>query len=474
MNKRLTDTLKTHASALIASIAVAFAMNLTIGVRPVSAGGFTACDAPFIFEGSAANIVPLEYIATSIDSSSARGDRQARLQETAQRFSWLFKLDSWHQPTYGSLGVVAHMFLGGICEPDEVLGMLLAGGASAPLRKGQILVFLQGRIFIEDDQIFVQSRLRGFRRQSHQQELVIPLHGNFAEETFNWVLGQTDRSVSISMPLLDITFAPRVLSEDLFNRIDEAFMVANRVFSEPDVNAASDELVFEPGQGRAFSVRITNEPGWIEVEDMFGGHPNSGYIRVNPEASRLFHLSLPELDFLNGLLGFLRLQQVRASPDFSSVPRSAPLQANAAFERYLQNELTNNEPETRALALGLIGFIQASELGDLAAARLSFLRAAELAPTETHYRNALGVTDAMLCCALESSSPYRDPSRWFADAVSVDPENGEALGNLLHFLEFLTSIDEAPDGIDKTNIPQTLEMVRKVAEQNPDLIYNRK
>ncbi|WP_170764705.1 hypothetical protein [Ruegeria lacuscaerulensis] len=468
--KDATDILKTRLAALILCGVLTLLTGASFGARGADAGGFTACDSPYIFEGSAANIVPLEYLATSAEATSSEGNRLERLQEMAQRFSWLFKLDSWHQPTYGSLGVVAHMFLGQVCDPDEVLEKLLAGGASVPLRNGQVLVFMQGRIFIEDEQIFLQSRLRGFRRQSHQYEFLQPMPRNYAEEVLFVPLAGSDQRLSVSVPALDVTFAARVISAELFDGIDSAFLEASRVFAQPDVNASSEELMFEPGQPRAFSVRITNEPGWIEVNDEMGGHPDHGFIRVNPEASRLFHHSLPELDFLNGILGFLRLQQDHELGEYPPVPGRAPSQAIAAFERYLENELTGDEPELRALAHGLIGFIEASELNNWSASRKSFLRAAELAPTDTHYRNALGVTDAILCCSGDARPPYRDPARWFADAISVYPVNGEALSNLLHFLEFLMATERTPEGIDTANLPKTLNVVRNVTEKNPHLL----
>ncbi len=468
--KDATGIFRTGLAALFICGGLTLLTGAWPGVRPAEAGGFTTCNNPFIFDGAAANIVPLEYLATSADTVSSEGDRLETLQKTARRFSWLFKLDSWHQPTYGSLGVVAHMFLEQPCDPDEVLGRLLTTGASQPLRTGQILVFLQGRIFIEEEQIFVQSRLRGFRRHSPQYEFLQPMPQNYAAEALHVPLAGSDRRLSITVPALDVTFAPRVISAELFDSIDTAFLEASRVFARPDVNASSEELLFEPHQPRAFSIRITDAPGWIEVTDMMGGYPDHGFIRANPEASRLFHRSLPELDFLNGALGFLRLQQVHEPGDYPPVPGQAASQAIAAFERYLENEVTSDEPELRALAHGLIGFIEASELNDWPAARQSFLRAAELAPTDTHYRNSLGVTDAMLCCSGQALLPYRDPARWFADALSVDPENGEALGNLLHFLEFLTSIEYTPDGVDTSNLPKVLDVVRRVADQNPDLI----
>ena len=437
--------------------------------RPALAGGITACESPFIFEGAAANIVPLEYAATAADTENADADRLERLQDTAQRLAWLFKLDSWHQPTYGSLGVVAHMFLGNTCDPDVVLDQLLVGGAAPPVRQGQILIVLQGRIFLEDEQIFVRSRVRGFRRGSDQFDYRMPVQMNYATETLPVRLGDTQQMLRASLPVLDVTFAPRIVTETLFNQINADFQEASKVFAQPDVNAPSDDLVFHADQPRAFSVRIIDRKGWIEIDDMFGGQPSHGFIRVNPEVSRSLHQAMPELDFLNGMLGFLRLQQTRPPSEFAPTPRRAPDLAEGALNRYLENALTAAEPGIRAMAHGMVGILQAAYRNDWPAARADFLRAAELAPTDTHYRNALGVTDTVLCCMGGDPGPYRDPARWFADAVSVDPQNPEAMANLLSFLEYLATSDSVPRGIDTTDLPATLDVVRKVAAQFPGL-----
>ena len=195
------------------------------------AGGFAPCDLPFVFEGAAANVVPIEYLATVADSALGDDNQLATLQVTAQRLAWLMKLDTWHQPTYGSLGVVAHMFSSGVCDPDEVLRLLLEGRAAAPIRPGQILVMLQGRIFIEGETIFLQSRLRGFRRSDATPTGDAPLSINFFRESVGTVLA--DREFGAGLPPIDITFAPRALTMAELDQIDLVSADASQIHEQP-------------------------------------------------------------------------------------------------------------------------------------------------------------------------------------------------------------------------------------------------
>ena len=146
--------------------AFAFLLMLSALGSGAHAGGFTACDSPFIFEGTAANIVPIEYQATSADQGT--DDRLTALQDTAQRLAWLIKLDSWHQPTYGSLGVVAHMFLGRQCDPEEVLGRLLLGGP-ADARLALLLAAARVEEVVDARVVLERHALRAV--------LVLVLHG---------------------------------------------------------------------------------------------------------------------------------------------------------------------------------------------------------------------------------------------------------------------------------------------------------
>lgn len=466
------------SSHLPSAAAASATLILALLVSPVDsarAGGFTACEYPFIFSGSAANIVPIEYQATAVDRDAAaystdetttaqkrQRERLARIQETARNLAWLVKLDSWHQPTYGSLGVVAHIFQGGTCEPDQVLQRLIQGGASEPVRPGQAIVMLQGRVFIEDDQVFLQSRIRGFRRNELPPDVSEPPGALFADEALTGRIGGDGPDLRASLPVLDVTFTPRAFSLAEFRKIDKDFRTASAIYPErssPEEDARA--LNFKSGQ-HAFSVQIVDEQ-WLKVEDYFSGM--SGFIKIKPNVSEGLHAKLPELDFLNGLLGFLRVRQAVIGSDYPPPPQSAPAAAQASLDRFLASKATSDDADARALAHAMIGVLHGSADKGWGPARKSLEKATEIAPFNGAYRNLLGVADAMLCCAGSPRSGYDDPSRSFVDSLSVNPGNREALLNLDAFLEYLDKTGGMlPKGIDATRLAERRAVVRKVVD----------
>lgn len=439
--------------------AFAFLLMLSALGSAAHAGGFTACDAPFIFEGAAANIVPIEYVATTADQGA--DDRLAALQATAQRLAWLIKLDSWHQPTYGSLGVVAHMFLGRQCDPDEVLERLLRGGGGPPMRPGQILLLVHGKIFIEGEQIFLQTRLRGFRRNFDDLGSGDPLASYKVPEMIGASLLGNAYRVGAKLPDLDITFAPRAMTTAEFEEIDQNFAQASRLYSEPSEGASSQDLGFEPGATRAFQIEIVENGAWLKVQDMLSGL--SGYIHSDPDASGFLHDRMPELDLLNGMLGYLRMRQANASMiGFPPPPSGAAERARASLRAFLEREGTSDEAEARALAFALMAALEIVSRGDWAGARSDISQAVGLAPYASEYRNMLGVTDTYLCCAGSPHGEYGDPARAFADALSLAPDNGEALQNLHAFLGLLDELSAAPAGIDASRLDERRKVVQSV------------
>lgn len=449
---------KTDLRRVAASLLTASALALPAGAG--LAGGFTACDAPFIFEGAAANIVPVEYLATAADRDSRDVDRLARIQKTAQRLAWLVKLDSWHQPTYGSLGVVAHLFFHEKCDPERILDGLIRGRAAAPVVPGQVVVMLQGRIFIEGEEIFLQSRLRGFRRSEVPFGAAEITRHYFANEGLSIELGNGAYRLDASLPVLDVTFEPRAFSFAELDRIDDSFEKASLVYPNRTVTDAGEPLRFEAGRPQAFTVQLFDGGEWLKVEDIFGG--TSGFIHADPTASAVLHESLPELDFMNGLLGFLRVSQALNAADFPPPPESSARHARASLARFLASERTSEDVKARALASALTGVLAAAFDENWAEAREHFTDAATSAPYRGAYRNLLGLADAALCCAGAPRPGFNDPTRAFADSLSLAPDDREALLNLDAFLALLSEIAEAPVGIDTSRLAERRAVVRKV------------
>jgi hypothetical protein len=457
-----------HVTRSRAQARVLLVMMLAVPAGAARAGGFTACESPFIFEDAAANVVPVEYLATAADTGSGDQERLRQVQQTAQRLAWLIKLDSWHQATYGSLGVVAHMFLAQKCDPDEVLDGLLAGRTAGPVPSGQILLMLQGKIFIEGEDIYLQSRLRGFRRNSIAPRSASSLNDYFEREEISTRIGDGSHSLEAAVPVLDITFAARSLSLAELEEVDSVFAEASIVHAQPSDSSSGERLRFEPDQPRAFQVQIIEGGQWLRISDFFSGF--SGYIRSNPEASRFLHGKLPELDFLNGALGYLRVRQAETGlGDFPSPPQSAARTAEQSFQRFLrEHDAFAEEMDARALAFALMGSLAAEQAGEWPKARQLVAEATREAPYRSEYRNMLGVLDAHLCCAAAPTGEFGDPARAFTDSLSLAPDNVQALTNLHGFLDALTDLaerDSVPAGINASRLTDRRDVVRKIISE---------
>ena len=421
-----------------------------------NSGGFTPCQAPFVFKGAAANIVPLEYLATAADRTMKDSQQHKRLQQTAQHLAWLMKLDSWQQPTYGSLGVVAHMFFHEKCDPDEVLNELVR----YKVKKGQVLVMLQGRIFIEGDQIFLQSRLRGIHRNDQRSSPNESL-GHYSEKKgLETHLGEREHRISASLPSLDITFSPRALTFAELDRIDQSFEKASIMYPEPAKTPDGIPLHFEGEQPQAFRILSHVDEKWLKIEDFFSG--NSGFIQTDSSTSARLHASLPELDFLNGLLGYLRISQDQTVPNYSLPIRSAIRQADESFARFSTNQKSTEDFEARALASALRGIFVVKSKGAWREARKHFVKAVTILPYRSVYHNLLGLADAMLCCSGPPEPGFEDPTQSFVKSLSLSPNNSEALFNLDSFLAYLDETEKLPAGINIKRLKKRRDVIRKV------------
>jgi hypothetical protein len=416
----------------------------TIAYFPFAvAGGATSCEEPFVFEGQAANIVPLEYLATVADSESS----DTILSEVATKIAWLTELDSWHQPTYGSLGVVAHVYQ---CEPDDVLRGLLEPadqeGGYPSIRIGQVTVFVQGKIFVRDEKIFIQSRIRAFRRNDRPYEWAYDRDGVYRgrnlsdymlKDKFTPVL--QDLGFVAPIPEIDVVFAPRVLLISELAEIEKQFQRANRVYIRKSKSSKSRPIGFDNIEQMAFSIEAIDE-GWMGIRNAFGDG-ELGYIEVSRDLSSFLHKKLPELDFLNGVLGFLRIRQAADSATgFKQPPSDAQELTLRKLEAFQMAATSSDDVPARALAHALSGVLYASRESTFGDALNHFKQAVDLQPYNNLFHNMLGVMKARICCQQSAADlsnidfEPRDPSVNFSDSLSIEPNDISALRNLTTYL----------------------------------------
>lgn len=402
--------------------------------------GMAPCTSPFVFPESAANVVVVQYGAAAEEPGERR--LMERLTETGARLGWLIKMDAWHLPTYGSLGIVAHIdpHEPESCDPVAIRRALLGQGgfAGRTLRPGQVAAFVSGRIFQEGEEIFLQTEIRAFRVGDDMAPLAETLAVSLSDDQGG--------ELAAGLPLGSIVFPPRRLTTRDLDRVAVLYQEAGRLYDAPSPEADSRTIQLDSNGPLAFSVRGLDEQ-WLEVRSEFTGL--HGYLRVDPAIPHLLHARMPELDFLNGVLGFLRLRQSLAGDmgPLLSV-ETAGSQIRRSFARFEEGVQAAKDSDQRALAAAIAGATWAlnDTVAGWRAARADFLRAIDLAPQKAAYHVLAALADARLCCAQDQPrAAGHDPVARLVDALARDPRNEAALRGLDAVFGYLEASEAAGD-----------------------------
>jgi hypothetical protein len=286
--------------ARLAGILILAILALAAG-RDARAGMLAACDEPAGFAG------PVQVFVLQYGFEPSAVDADPRLVETARRLSYLIQLDVLANDSYGS---IASILLQGhrsdSCRAGVVQNRLLDSGA---LRPGQAVAIEWGRIYREGDEVLVQSYLRFLR--------VDPKELRFADEHFSITLSDPAVRLEGALPTQSIAFAPRRLSAERLDRIDAAWREAARLYDRPDTSAGARELP-PPEERVAYFVRETREDGWLGVELSQGG--GRAWLKADPEVGGSLRDLLPELDYIEGVIGYLSYRQAADGRGFPTPP----------------------------------------------------------------------------------------------------------------------------------------------------------
>jgi hypothetical protein len=377
--------------------------------RAAEAGMLAACEEPAGFAG------PVQVFVLQYGFEPSAVDADPRLVETARRLSYLIQLDVLANDSYGSIAsILLQEEQSGSCRAGEVQDRLLGSGALQP---GQAVALVWGRIYREGDDVLVQSYLRFLR--------VDPDELRFADERFAVALSDPPVRLEGALPTQSIAFAPRRLSAERLDRIDADWRAAARLYDRPDASARARELP-PPDERFAYFVREMTADGWLGVELSQGA--GRGWLKADPEVRRSLRALLPELDFVEGVIGYLSYRQAVDGRGFPAPP------APWMLERIERRFAGFVEPRSEAPALGftLLGALQAFEAPDRATAGLHALRAAlRREPEDGRLRNLVAMAELRQCCAETGTDPAlkRVPSMLLA-GLAVDPNNADLLANL--------------------------------------------
>ena len=329
------------------------------------------CSDPVVFRDAAVNALVLPWRA---DAGAAR------LQATGQQISSLAHLQLlMGMLPLGSIGAVDLVAgPGAICDVDEVLMRVsrqgVQGGTLAP---GQAVVAIWGRLFEQEGELFVQTYLR-FARQGE---------AGLAPETL--ALRWGGMQLQAGLPVQALAFAPRRIRLDDLARIDAASRAALRVRATPDASAPGVEIARASRDGLPYW--ITEQRGdWLRLTPMRDGLP-AGWVRARsgdeiPEWS--LSRWLPELDFAQGVAGWLRLQAGGVT-EAERVRLAAYVET--ALTRYEAAVPAALAPSAWGLAAALRGQL-AWVRGDRPAAARAFAQAHERLPASAAAANLAAVS----------------------------------------------------------------------------------
>ena len=324
------------------------------------------CRFPLVFEGAAVNVVVLPY------SYAGKNDSLTNL---GNRISLLVKLDVLsHILEYGSVGAVQMEMPEGVskddpsCLPETVLpillgtrppNMALAGtfadkrGSVSALRPGHGLVLIWGLLYEEGDDVFVQTYARFLRRD--------------IDETITFQAGGSSFSAKPSSQFL--AFAPQKFTQSELKQIEDSYTRADYVRDQPNDSSHGDQLpqlvARCAGSGCDDSpvhagFYVQEKRGeWIRIQymDPAQGQRREGWIHsAGGLAGAPLDKILPELNFIEGCAGYLRLRV--ADAEHTPQPPAAPALAVNQLNAFVQSNESQPTDITNAVALQLAGAVE--------------------------------------------------------------------------------------------------------------------
>jgi hypothetical protein len=436
-------TLRTlTAQSIFHAIAVCV---MSFVVAPLAqAGAISSCESPIVFEGAEVNVVVLPYF------QSGRSPRE--LNGLGSQLALLVKLETLYRAlAYDHWGVILLTGDKRACDPDRVSEELLFR-----IRPAGRVIVVWGKLYQQDEDIYAQTFARFYRKPLPTEKASPPeVEFQLGGKTFQGrIAGQ------------QFAFPPEQLPIKMIDAIAAGFADAAFIYDRPSLDAPKRPLPLEqfrkcdtcPG-ALAFTVEGQTED-WIHVRPREGG---DGYLLAHLKQGVSLIQRMPELGFVQGLLGFLRYGEPPLEVQTSKISAGIKVAQQALLE-YAKRSEADEEPETKASALQLAGMLEfAQKQGDSSE---QFDAAYQLVPYNSDARNLA----AMFRLYRDYSLPgknlrARETANDFIAAVALQPRNTFVLGNLKSLYELLTT----PSAQEKTNVGSTIgpdEIERQLTKLN--------
>jgi hypothetical protein len=171
--------------------------------------------------------------------------------------------------------------------------------------------------------------------------------------------------------------------------------------------------------------------GWLGIELQFG---ERGWLRADPEVRHALRELMPELDYVEAVIGYLSYRQAMDGRGFPVGP--APWMLRRMEERFAAFATSDPDPasEPRVLAATLVGALRTfASPGDEASGIELLQRALEERPEDGALRNLVAMGQLVECCAggrAGSAASLKQAPTMLLAGLAVDPNNQDLLANL--------------------------------------------
>jgi len=425
------------------------------------AGAMVGCGEPFAFNGAPVNVIVVQYHFD--EGKEYDAGFSDMILNTAMRLTWLIKLDLFLNAQYGGLGIVSHIEdrRPELCDAEEIERKLYQGLVTPQ----QGVVIVSGRIYQKDDDIFFQTYAKRVRLSKESPPFPEIDTVKIAVEDRR---GNTIKLAS-SIPGETITFPPRRMRLADLKKIEDVFAEAAKVYSKPEAGKVEYTIELDPRRPTAFSVTSIRADGWIEIHSFFDDR--GGWVRLKPKDANNVHHYLPEIDLINGLVGYLRLRQSFEGGRFEANPLPMLERMNRSFNRYVERGPAVAGAQPAAVASSLSGTAFLLKGGKLATqmALAEFEKAIENQPYNADLLNLKAIAEANLGFRYEEPTTAVQAVRTnLLDALSLKPNNTYTIGNLEALYAYLTGqpqlISAMPDNPTVDQLQSSRRRLKKMQE----------
>ena len=287
---------------------------LLVAAEIAWAGGRLPCNEARVFGGAAVNalVLPYRYTGKQTSDLKSTGSRLAALIQQETLFAML---------KYGRVGATELVSEGDhFCDVREVLKLVMDRTDQYKFRSGHAVVIIWGRIYEEGQDVYVQSYIRFLRRD--------------ASETIQVnLLGPEDRRLQLTatIPEQAVAMVPRKLTKGDIDQIEQNAAKTLITHQTPDENTPGKPLAQSPFEPLAYGV-VDARDGWMKIRSYITGRTGWVRARDDNEAWSLRRF-LPELGYLDGVVGYLRLRTAKQVP-LTNNPKRTYKWIEKAFTSY--------------------------------------------------------------------------------------------------------------------------------------------